>query len=132
MVWRDLFLPNVLLNICDCFLKSCIISWCASYCAPLPLPQFLLVLLFFTWLSSPVFFVLVLCLKLVIPQCLHSRTADSVQCKNSANVFPDYVARVKVNLSGSTERLSLSSGPAEAADKKVMLLDFQYNQRDNV
>jgi len=38
-VWRDLFLPNELLNICDCFLKSCIISRCTSYCAPLSFPH---------------------------------------------------------------------------------------------
>lgn len=34
-----LFLPNELLNICECFLKSCIISRWASYCAPLSLPH---------------------------------------------------------------------------------------------
>lgn len=105
MVRRDLFLPNELLNICDCFLKSCINIPVHFLLCPLISPPFLLVPLFFMWLSSPVFVALMLCLKLVIPQFLHSRTAGSVQCKNSANVFPNCVAQVKVNLSSSMEKL---------------------------
>lgn len=39
VLWRDLVFLNELLNICDCFLKSCIISQCISFCAPWSLPH---------------------------------------------------------------------------------------------
>lgn len=105
-VWRDLCLSNELLNICHCFLKSCIISRCNSYCAPFTLPHsFWFVYFSYGYHHQPLWS---LCFVLSLSSL--SSCALEQQAQRSVKTLQTFSmgCLVLVNLSSSVERLTLS------------------------